>query len=345
MRRILTVAIILSLVFSLFAQPVEETVATPVSSSITVVDMLGTEVTIPSVPERIVSGYYISSSAFIALGLTDNLVAIETGAGKRPIYKLAASSLINGPNVGSAKNFDLETCLSVEPELVVLPQKQKDNAKTLNEMGIPTLVVVPESHAQILEMFALLGKATHREVEADKLIASYREKLDLVESLARRVSEEEKPVVYMGGTGSILTTAPENMYQASLIRSVGARNAGDVLSGASWVGISYEELIAMNPDVIFIPSNSNANGTPDYTVESVLLDKELQGIKAVQNGRVYQMPIGFEAWDSPVPSGILGALWMMKTLHPDLYSQEAFPKTVQEFYSEFYGFAPDTSLL
>ena len=64
-----------------------------------------------------------------------------------------------------------------------------------------------------------------------------------------------------------------------------------------------------------------------------------------KNGAVYQMTTGFEAWDSPCPSGILGTLWMLKTLHPDLYSNEDFVADAQTFYETFYGFTPDAEAL
>ena len=65
----------------------------------------------------------------------------------------------------------------------------------------------------------------------------------------------------------------------------------------------------------------------------------------MEEGRVYQMPGQVEEWDSPVPSGILGALWLTSTLHPESYSQEEFVADAQDFYREFYGFELDAQLL
>ena len=76
------------------------------------------------------------------------------------------------------------------------------------------------------------------------------------------------------------------------------------------------------------------------TVEDILADAQLSEVTAVANGAVYQRTVGFEAWDSPAPSGILGVKWMLKTLHPELYSAEQFTADVQEFYQTFYGFTP-----
>lgn len=312
---------------------------TDVTYPVTVKDMAGREVTLEKQPERIVSGYYISSSACIALGLTDKMVGIEDKSAKRPIYKLAAPALIDLPNVGSAKAFDLEACIATEPDLVILPMKQKDTAQTLQEMGIATLLVLPESHEQLIEMFTLIGTATNTVKQAEKLISYYNTKLSAVTELTRDIPDDEKPVVYLGSTGDILRTAPREMYQASLITTAGGKNAGDMLEGSSWTDIDNETFLTMNPDIIVIPTDNFAVSSPDYTAEDVMNNPTFSDVTAVKNSAVYQMPVGYEAWDSPVPSGILGTLWMLKTLHPELYPAEQFAADVNEFYTVFYGFS------
>ena len=104
------------------------------SYPVTVTDQADRTVTIEKEPTKIVSGYYIPSSLLIALGLSDKVVGIEAKADKRPIYKLAAPELQELPNVGTAKEFDLETCASLSPDLVILPLKLKDAAKSLTEL-------------------------------------------------------------------------------------------------------------------------------------------------------------------------------------------------------------------
>lgn len=312
---------------------------TDVIYPVTVKDMAGREVTLEKQPERIVSGYYISSSACIALGLTDKMVGIEDKSAKRPIYKLAAPALIDLPNVGSAKAFDLEACIATEPDLVILPMKQKDTAQTLQEMGIATLLVLPESHEQLIEMFTLIGTATNTVKQAEKLISYYNTKLSAVTELTRDIPDDKKPVVYLGSTSDILRTAPREMYQASLITTAGGKNAGDALEGSSWTDIDNETFLTMNPDIIVIPTDNFAVSSPDYTAEDVMNNPTFSDVTAVKNGAVYQMPVGYEAWDSPVPSGILGTLWMLKTLHPELYPAEQFAADVNEFYTVFYGFS------
>ena len=88
---------------------------------LTVTDQAGRQVTIEKAPEKLVSGYYISTSLLIALGLEDQLVGIEAKAAKRAIYRLSAPELIDLPSVGTAKEFDLEGCAALAPDLVSCP--------------------------------------------------------------------------------------------------------------------------------------------------------------------------------------------------------------------------------
>jgi iron complex transport system substrate-binding protein len=59
---------------------------------------------------------------------------------------------------------------------------------------------------------------------------------------------------------------------------------------------------------------------------------------AVTGGNVYQLPGNAEAWDSPVPSGVLGALWLANILHGDLVSDADCNARINEYYETFYDF-------
>src|SRR5699024_1391402 len=127
---------------------------------VTLTDAAGREVTIEEEPEKLVSGYYITTSMLIALGQQDKLVGIEAKADSRPIYSLAAPELLELPNVGTAKQFDLEGCAAMEPDLVILPMKLKDSVPALEELDITVLTVNPEDLSLLEETITMLGKAT-----------------------------------------------------------------------------------------------------------------------------------------------------------------------------------------
>ena len=70
----------------------------------------------------------------------------------------------------------------------------------------------------------------------------------------------------------------------------------------------------------------------------MLADPNLADCAAVVNGNVYQLPNKAEAWDSPVPSGILGAVWLSNVLHPELVTDDACAAAIDEYYETFYDF-------
>lgn len=292
-------------------------------------DHAGRTVTVEAEPERIVSGYYISSSALIALGLQDKMVGIEAKANKRPIYSLSAPELIDLPNVGTAKEFDLEGCIALNPDLVVLPIKLKAAAETLEAMGIPVLLVSPESQEELEDMIALLGAATGAAEQAEALLAFAAAQRDM---LSEALDGAELPTVYLAGNSALLSTAGDAMYQSGMIAQAGGVNVAAEIEDNYWVDVSYEQLLTWDPDYILLASDAS------YTVEDVLADPNLAECSAVKNGNVIRMPGDAEAWDSPVPSGILGSVWLASALHADRVTAEVRDAVIAEFYETFYGF-------
>ena len=73
-------------------------------------------------------------------------------------------------------------------------------------------------------------------------------------------------------------------------------------------------------------------------MEEVLADPSLADCTAVKNANVFRMPVDAEAWDSPVPGGILGAVWLASALHPQECPPSERDAVIGEFYETFYGF-------
>ena len=313
-----------------------EAASSQAQGPIQLTDQAGRQVELEEPAQSLVSCYYITTYATLALGVSDRVVGLEKKAETRPVYQMADPALLKKPQLGTLKEFDVEAAAALEPDLVLMPVKLMDYVDALTELGIPVLVVDPEDQDRLEEMLTLIGQACGVEDRAQSLIDYYHEQEN---RMAQLTEGQESPLVYMGGNSSYLETATNAMYQGSLIQLAGGQNAAGELEGDYWTEISYESLLAMAPEVIILPSAAS------YTVEDVLNDAQLAGVPAVEEGRVYQMPGQVEEWDSPVPSGILGALWLTSALHPESYSQEEFVVDAQDFYREFYGFELDAHLL
>ena len=301
---------------------------------VTLTDAAGREVVLDAPPERVVSGYYISTYLLLVLGQRDKLVGVEAKTASRPIYALAAPEILDLPNVGSAKQFDLEGCVSLEPDLVILPLKLRDAADVLQELGIETLLVNPESEAELMDMLRLLCKAL--DVSDPGLEAFYAEKQAKLREILDGASV---PQVYLAGNSAYLRTAGKNMFQNAMLEAGGGCNVATEIRDAGWAEISYEQLLAWDPEVVLIAAEA------DYTAEDLLNDPMLQNLEAVRSGRVYAMPSQLEAWDAPVPGAILGSLWTASVLHPDAYPFAEFCADAAEFYRAFYGIEIDEQML
>ena len=318
------------------SQAVASSAAVSEAAGITLTDQAGRTVTLEQPAESIVSCYYISTYATIALGLKDKIVGLENKADTRALYALAAPELPQLTQVGTLKELNVEAVAALEPDLVIMPQKLIDNAQTLEDLGITVMIVNPETQEGLETMLTLIGEACGASDQAQALIDYNHTQL---ERAAEMTADLEKPSVCLLGNSSYLSVAPAAMYQNDLIEQAGGVNAAASIEEDYWADVSYETLLALAPEVLVIPSAAS------YTAEDVMNDPQLADLPAVQNGAVYTMPQGLDEWDSPTPSGILGVLWLTSVLHPEAYPFEEFTADAQAFYQTFYGFTPDSILI
>lgn len=338
MKKLLSLLLTLVLVFSCTACTQSPTTTptppaiTPSDTTypITVTDHANREVVIEAEPQRLVSCYYITTSLLLALDLDENMVGIEDNPDYRPIYARSAPQLLELPWVGTAKVLDVEGCAALEPDLVILPLRLQDSAEILESLGIDVLLVNPESQTLLTEMIRMVGMATNTQETAESLLA-FLEKQE--QNLTQMLTGVDTPSVYLAGNSSLLQTAGAAMYQTDMIRLAGGRNIAAHLNDTYWVEIDYEQLLTWDPEYIILASSAN------YTVEDVLNNPNLAACTAVVNRNVYQIPCDAESWDSPVPSSILGALWLANILHPDRLSDTDCTAIMDAYYETFYQFS------
>ncbi len=338
MKKLISLIILMTMLFSFAScadnkDSTDETTTEAVEAvehyPVTITDHADRQIVIEAEPQKLVSGYYISTSVLIALGIEDKLVGIEAKANKRAIYKLAAQELIELPSVGTAKEFDLEGCSALEPDLVILPLKLKNAAETLEGLGIDVILVNPENQDLLTEMINMIASATNTEEKAEALL-SFTEAQAYY--LSTTLADVKAPSVYLAGNSSMLSTAGNAMYQSDMISLAGGVNVANEIEDTYWVETDYEQLLTWNPDYIILASDAT------YTVDDVLSDPNLTNCSAVKNGNVYQIPDKTEAWDSPVPGGILGSLWLANKLHGDLITDTYCAEKIDEYYETYYSF-------
>ena len=314
------------------AAETEETVSEAAAEAenggeIRVTDQAGREVTLEAPAEKLVSTYYISTALLVALGCEEDLVGIEMKADTRELYKLAAPELLKLPAVGSGKGVNVEETAALEPDVVILPKRLQDSVESFEALGIPVLVVNPETQEEFEECVSLLAEVTGKEETGEELLSYYHGKMEFARELTR---DADRPRVYLAAGSDYLSTCTSAMYQNDLIEMAGGENVSAGLTDSYWTAISAEQLLTWNPDYIFAVSYA------EYTLEDIQNDAALAGTEAIKNGKVITFPSEIEAWDYPTPSSVLGVLWLTNQLHPELYSEEEYLEDAREFYEQFF---------
>lgn len=296
-------------------------------SEITVTDQIGRTVTLPEPADKIVSSYYVTSAMLIALDCEDKIAGIENKADTRGLYKLAAPQFIELPAVGSAKGINVETIAEIKPDLVIIPKKLKDNVTAFEDLGIPVIVVDPETQENFEECISILSKATGTTKRGDELIEYYHDKTDEMKSITKDLP---KPSVYLSAGSEYLSTCTSKMYQNEMISIAGGKNVSGELTDGYWQKVSPEQLVSWNPEYWF------AVNYAEYSLDDIRKDKALKDIKAVKNNNITTFPSEIESWDYPTPSSILGIMWLTNQLHPKDYDSDTYIKEAKKFYKEFF---------
>lgn len=303
---------------------------------ITVTDQIGRTVTLPEQADKIVSSYYITSAMLIALDCEDKIAGIENKADTRELYKLAAPQLIDLPAVGSGKGINVETIAEIEPDLVIIPKKLKDNVAAFEDLNIPVIVVDPETQENFEECISILSKATGTTKRGKELIEYYHDKTDEMKSITKDLP---KPSVYLSAGSEYLSTCTSKMYQNEMISIAGGKNVSGELTDGYWQKVSPEQLASWNPEYWF------AVNYAEYSLDDIRNDKALKDIKAVKNNNITTFPSEIESWDYPTPSSILGIMWLTNKLHPEEYDKDTYTKEAKKFYKEFFNIeVTDTQL-
>ena len=202
------------------------------------------------------------------------------------------------------------------------------DVKKATELGIPVLLVNPESQELLTEMIELVSTATNTQERANELLSYMASQKTMLSDILADVEPES---VYLAGNSSLLSTAGPAMYQSSMIELAGGKNAAEEITDTYWAEISYEQLLAWDPAYIILASDA------DYTVDDVLNDENLKDCTAVKNGQVYQIPGDVEALDSPVPASILASVWLAGILHPEQVPADTYTTESNTYYETFYG--------
>jgi iron complex transport system substrate-binding protein len=259
--------------------------ATPVPVyPLTLTDDAGRSVLIAAEPERIVSLAPSNTEVLCALDACDRIVGVNDYRDGFPDE--VAAALADVPDVASFTGVDREAIVAAEPDLVLAAGNELTSSAdidALSGLGMPVLVLYPESLDDVYAEIGLVGHAIGEEAAAAELEAAMR---DQVSAIGAAVEGLPAPRTFyeVGVFEGSIYTAGADSFLASLIDIAG----GDPVTGdALTTSIQLEDLVAADPEIILL---GDAAYDPTITPAAVAARPGWGGIRAVVDGNVRAMP-------------------------------------------------------
>lgn len=302
-------------------------------------DSCGREVEIPSQIDRIAPSGPMAQMVLFSL-TPDKMVgwsATLSESAADYIGEKYASLPVYGQFYGKNANLNIEALAAADPQVIIDIGEAKEGVEEdmdgiQEQTGIPTLFIEAELDT-MGDAYRLLGDLLGAEESAEALASYCEETVETAKEKAASIPEDQLVTVYFGEGETGLETNPKGSLQADVIDLVGGVNVAEMDKVTSSGGneINMEQLLLWDPDVILFGPNS--------VYASVESDPLWADVRAIQDGKFYEVPEGPYNWMNRPPSvnRIIGIRWLGNLLYPDLYQYDMVAEA-QEFYKLFYHY-------
>ena len=262
-------------------------------------------------PKRIVSTAPSLTELLYALGLGDRIVGVDRFSRYPP-------EALRKPRIGDYANPNLEAIAALRPDLVIIPVNPAKLAERLAVLRLKVLEIDQESLTKLYESFRVIGQATGAAAQAAKLESTVRAQLEAVRARAAPL-KKTRIMFVVGRTPNRLDgliVAGQASYLNEIIALAGGENVfRDAV--ASYPGVSLEEVLARNPDVIVDMGDmaDTVGVTEEHKREVTSLWERLSSVAAVKQHRVYA--VASDIYVEPGPRVVDAAKAFLEMLHPE----------------------------
>ena len=313
-------------------------------NGITVKDMLGRQVIVPSNVERIVGVRAGTLRLLMYMDASDMIAGIEEPETRsmRP-YLTPYPELLKLPIIGPLMGGDAELILKARPDVIFTSYSNIGEADILQKMtGIPVIALeCPEmattARDTLYASLRLIGTVLNKKERAESLIEYIQSTIYELERRTANIPEKDKPSAYIGGvpySGAKGITSTQPYFPPFVFTN--AKNAASVLekrliSHVKGTYIDKEQLLLWDPDFIFI-DESGLN----LSLEDLKAGKGLNELKALKNGKVYILQ-PYNNYSVNYELALINSWYVGKTVYPEAFSDIEFMEKGAEISEMFFG--------
>ncbi len=332
-------SLILTLVLALPGSPSELRASEAEPATRLIVDRIGREVRIPEKPRHIACLFGPSYEKIFALGAADR-VSIVANVTLPWDFQLNPN-LKNIPVLNNAMAPDSEQLLNLKTDLVIYHPFPKQ-IERLTASGLPVVIAydghvrqmtLPDFIEDCYDQVRFYGKVLGGEANdiAEKYCAYADERIRKVIEITSKIPADQRPKVFYqcGQINGGANTQSRFSTAYWLVNAAG----GEMVTyddRAYFIAVNTEQLMAWNPDFIIVGTSPS--------IEPIVNDPRMQGIKAVKEHNVYVSPEGLFYWSHFSTESFLCIMFMAKLFHPDLFADIDLKQELQSYYQDFYHY-------
>jgi len=281
------------------------------TGSVTLTDDAGREVTLAGPAQRIVSLAPSNTEIVCALDACDRLVGVTD-------FDNFPTEVVDLPKVVVQTQVDLERLVAAEPDLVLAAGNELTPSSVIErieDLGVPVLVLYPESLDEVYADIELVGDAIDRRAEANELVDGLRVRVAAVEDAVAGVSAPLTLYEVFHAEGTTYT-AGEGSFLASLLALAGA----EPVTGDAEGVMGAEELAAADPELILLGTASydSALADPAAALDAVRARPGWGELAAVRDGNVIPY-LADIVTTRPGPRIVDGLEALARAIHPDRF--------------------------
>ena len=314
----------------------------------TITDHAGFTVELPEKVERIVvcdilplpsvlSVFFDSADKIVGMSGT-SMNAAENGLLGQlyPQILKAETGFIDGTTVNA------EELLKLRPDVVFYNASRTELGQQLRSAGFPAVAISVNKWdyncietlnnwiSLLEEIFPDNARSEAVKAYSDKTLARVSERLaDIPETQRERVL-----FLYQYSETNIMTSGAK-FFGQWWADAAGAINVAQELTSDNSVAVNMEQIYAWNPSVI-IMTNFTPAGPADLYNNTVGV-YDWSAVDAVQNQRVYKMPLGMYRSYTPGADTPVTLLWLAKTLYPSRFEDVDILTETKAYYLEVFG--------
>lgn len=271
-----------------------EALRTEYPVTIEVLDAEGTSVsmTFEAAPERVVSTQLSMTELLLELGLGDKIVSVFDNDNE--LTGQWAESIAALPSLGDKKSVSKEAILALSPDLIVgkgplmFTETSIGTVEEYQSLGINVYTQLAsaagdQSLENVIQDIRNIGVIFDVQDAANAYADELEEKLAAVlDEVGGKAGDEPLRVVFMAGYQDNTFSAFNSALSSCMLEAVNAENALEKGAG----GLTMENLIELDPDVIIYVKASRFAATDATAVEDLLSNETVQSVKAIANKRV-----------------------------------------------------------